>query len=239
MRHDGGMNVSLIADTIVELGGVVPEYDPSGEEIQMPPHDADMLAEFAGRACYQSWSRPNAATAKNYDYIGSILDKEHFSVLEHASATFYITGVSRSLTHELVRHRHLAFSQLSQRYVDESDVDAVIPPALRGNRAAVDMLRRTMAIARGGYESLVDGLIKEGLSRKEARQAARAVLPNMTETRIVVTGNHRAWREVIAKRMSPGADVEIQKLAAELLRQLRSVAPATYQDFALPRGLMH
>lgn len=75
------------------------------------------LVEFAGRACYQSWSKPNPKTATNAGYIKHIIDVGHFSVLEHASVSFYITGLSRSCTHELIRHRHFSYSQLSQRYV--------------------------------------------------------------------------------------------------------------------------
>ena len=86
--------------------------------------DADggqALAEFAGRACYESWHKPNPATATNAGYLRHILEVGHLSVLEHGSVTLYLRGVSRSLTHELVRHRHLSFSQLSQRYVPERE----------------------------------------------------------------------------------------------------------------------
>src|SRR5690242_2070720 len=82
--------------------------------------DADggqALVEFAGRACYQSWSKPNPKTATNAAYLQHIIDVGHFSVLEHASVSFYITGISRSCTHELIRHRHFSYSQLSQRFV--------------------------------------------------------------------------------------------------------------------------
>lgn len=77
--------------------------------------NADELGEMAGRLCYKSWKRPNPVTANNKGYIGNIIAQQHFSVLEHASATFWISGVSRSLTHELVRHRHLSFSAEEDR----------------------------------------------------------------------------------------------------------------------------
>src|SRR5688572_24839488 len=97
------------------------------------PHEtsADQLAEFAGRACYESWERPNPATATNHGYLSNILDHKHYSVIEHAHFTLWITGVSRGLSHELVRHRHFSYSQRSQRYVDESDFAAVLHPAIR------------------------------------------------------------------------------------------------------------
>lgn len=191
---------------------------------------ADELAEFAGRACYESWDRPNMDTATNRAYLANIIRQAHFSVLEHASATFYITGVSRSLTHELIRHRHLSFSQLSQRFVDPYTDDPVVPPAVRPEDDLVCDLENLMVDAVDLYETIYSRLSEQGYSRKEAREAARAVLPNCTETAIVVTGNMRAWRDVIAKRSAPGADAEIRELASDLLRQLREIAPNTFQD---------
>ena len=88
----------------------------------------EALVEFAGRACYQSWSKPNPKTATNAGYLRHIIDVGHFSVLEHASVSFYITGISRSCTHELIRHRHFSYSQLSQRYVPEKESRVVVPP---------------------------------------------------------------------------------------------------------------
>src|ERR1700735_403010 len=100
--------------------------------------DADggeALVEFAGRACYQSWSKPNPKTATNAGYLGHIIDVGHLSVLEHASVTFYITGISRSCTHELIRHRHFSYSQLSQRYVPDDDSAIVVPPGIEDDPA--------------------------------------------------------------------------------------------------------
>lgn len=195
-------------------------------------NDADELAEFAGRACYQSWSRPNPKTAENEGYLANILGHKHFSVLEHASVTFYITGVSRSLTHELVRHRHLSFSQVSQRYVDESEPTLILPPAIAnwGNSDVVDIIEMVRDETAAAYRRIVQKMGDRVGSRKEARQVARAVLPNATETKIVVTGNLRAWRDVIEKRNSEHADREIQLLAKEILRQLKGYAPNTFQD---------
>jgi thymidylate synthase (FAD) len=192
---------------------------------------ADDLAEFAGRACYQSWTRPNPKTATNAGYLAHILEVGHESVLEHASATFYVEGVSRALTHELIRHRHLSYSQLSQRYVDESDFNVVLPPATVESggigSARVNYIAEEVKRA---YPMLVQQFEQNGLTRKQAREAARAVLPNATETKIVVTGNHRAWRDMLKKRWSLHADAEIRAFAGEVLKQLREIAPNTYQD---------
>lgn len=202
----------------------------------VPPEDwvsgevessADALTEAAGRACYQSWSRPNPKTASNRNYMANIVASGHNSVLEHASVTFYITGVSRALTHQLVRHRHFSFSELSQRFVNVSDQKMVIPPALRYVGSDLDYLSETMAET---YEDITAALQKQGLSRKQAREAARAVLPGHWETKIVVTGNHRAWREMISKRATEHADAEICELAVALFKSLSLIAPNIYQD---------
>ncbi|GAB5900429.1 FAD-dependent thymidylate synthase [Mycolicibacterium mageritense] len=203
--------------------------------------DADgglALTEFAGRACYQSWSKPNPKTATNAGYIGHIIDVGHFSVLEHASVSFYITGISRSCTHELIRHRHFSYSQLSQRYVPENDAEVVVPPGMDDDPELVEMFVAAADASRATYVELLARLEAKFadqpnavLRRKQARQAARAVLPNGTETRIVVTGNYRAWRHFIAMRASEHADVEIRQLAIACLRRLVEVAPAVFDDF--------
>jgi len=232
----------LIAHTVItgwenmrQAGWI--DYPPGdvglGDDSCLDSIDSDHLAEFGGRLCYQSWERPNPDTATNDGYLANIIKQQHFSVLEHASATFYLDGISRSLTHELVRHRHLSFSQVSQRYVDESKAKLIVPPALHGGPSRTELqenLAQLMAEAQSHYSTIVRALESTGVPRKVARQTARAVLPNMTETKILVTGNMRAWRDVIAKRNTPFADGEIHALAAELLRQLKELAPNTFQD---------
>lgn len=203
--------------------------------------DADggsALVEFAGRACYQSWSKPNPRTATNAGYINHVIDVGHFSVLEHASVSFYITGISRSCTHELIRHRHFSFSQLSQRYVPEKEAQVVVPPGMDDDPDLRQILIASADASRAAYTELLAKLEAKYadqpnavLRRKQARQAARAVLPNATETRIVVTGNYRAWRHFIAMRASEHADEEIRRLAVACLRQLVEVAPAVFADF--------
>ncbi len=219
---------------------------PADVEWETDADGGQALAEFAGRACYQSWSKPNPATATNAGYLRHILEVGHLSVLEHGTATLYLRGVSRSLTHELVRHRHFSYSQLSQRYVPEGDAEMVEPdviaadPALHAKFVAATeaSLRAYRELLAGLEQSLVDAP-EATLRRKQARQAARSVLPNATETRIVVTGNYRAWRHFIAMRASEHADVEIRALAVACLREMQRVAPNVFADFsvvALPDG---
>jgi len=212
-----------------------------------PPPDVDWstdaeggqaLAEFAGRACYQSWSKPNPATATNATYLTHLLEVGHLSVLEHGTATFYLTGISRSLSHEFVRHRHFSYSQLSQRYVPEVDADMIEPDVIAADPELHERFVAATEASARAYEDLLKGLQarmtgESTLIRKQARQAARAVLPNATETRLVVTGNYRAWRHFIATRASEHADVEIRALAVACLRALTGAAPNVFADFRI------
>ena len=198
------------------------------------------IAEFAGRACYQSWSKPNPATATNEGYLRHILEVGHLSVLEHGTVSMYLSGVSRSLTHELIRHRHFSYSQLSQRYVPERDAAFVEPAVIAEDPELHQRFLAAADAALAAYTELLEGLEKRfadvpnaTLRRKQARQAARAVLPNATETRIVVSGNYRAWRHFVAMRASEHADVEIRELAVACLRELQRVAPNVFDDFRI------
>ena len=241
--------------------------------------DADggqALAEFAGRACYQSWRKPNPATATNEGYLDHILNVGHLSVLEHGTVTVYMTGVSRSFTHELVRHRHFSYSQLSQRYVPARNAAFVEPDIIAEDPHLHRVFGEVVEAVRAGYSELLHGLerkleqsatflcrlcgatvgrhadpstyvcVTHGLLgrqqvrpasgtalQKAARQAARSVLPNAAETKIVVTGNYRAWRHFIAMRATEAADVEIREGAVACLRVLRQVAPHVFNDFAI------
>lgn len=194
--------------------------------------DADELTEFAGRACYQSWNKPNPATATNRGYLANIIAQEHFSVMEHATFVFYVQGVSRALTHELARHRHLSLSQLSQRFVAEDArlTKPVVPPAMRGDETMEYHLQAAHDFAMDTYITMVNYLTDKGLPRKKAREAARAVLPNAQETKLVVSGNLRAWREFIAKRSDPSADAEMQEFADIIRHTLKNEAPNSMQD---------
>lgn len=237
----GGEEVaSVFVPLSVQVVGRTQFVPPAGVPWQAEEPDGQALAEFAGRACYQSWGRPNPATATNAGYLAHILDVGHGSVLEHSSVSLYIEGVSRSLTHELIRHRHLSYSQLSQRYVADSGA-MVMPPEFAGYGDAAAMLTDAAKTAEDYYGRLVAHVehklasqpMTKTARRKRARQAARAVLPNMTETKIVVTGNYRAWREVIALRATEHADAEIRNLAVEILRVLKAEAPNVFADFAI------
>jgi len=201
--------------------------------------DGERLAEFAGRLCYMSQHNPAGRTTA--EYLANILKQRHGSVMEHANYTLLLEGVSRSLTHELVRHRAgMAYSQLSQRYVDESEAQFVVPPAILGDAALEAAWRAQIESAQAAYVALVDQLMERYRwvddkvhRRKMAREAARGVLPNSTETKIVVTGNARAWRTLLELRSSEGAELEIRRLAVVVIRMLEREAPAFFGDFEI------
>lgn len=225
------MRTHLIAWTTVDYDAMVAATDGA-----WAPEDctsADALAEWAGRGCYQSWHRPNPATASNDDYLAHINEVGHFSIYRHASMTLYVTGVSRALTHELVVHKHLAHSQLSQRFVvPKPDDQPVLPPLVAADPGAVWVLEEHHRAAAAAYERLLTRLEASNpdATPKELREAARAVLPNAQETRITVTGNVQAWRQFVAVRHALAADAEIREFAGRVLEHLRYVAPASVQD---------
>lgn len=211
-------------------------------------NDAQQLVEFAGRLCYLSFGADAQVSGghktikgrtTNEQYIDNLLEVKHGSVLEHAVFTFLFEGVSRALTHELVRHRAgFAYSQLSQRYVDESNVGFVLPPEIVEGTPAFDIWKEACENALQAYRRLLDQVAeqvadepKATLRRKRARQAARVVLPNSTETKIVVTANARAWRHFIELRGAPFADAEIRRVAVRVLRSLQKEAPQIFGDF--------
>ncbi len=201
--------------------------------------DGEHLAEFAGRLCYMSQRNP--ANRSTREYLGNILKQGHGSVLEHANYSLLLEGVSRSLTHELVRHRAgFAYSQLSQRYVDESHAAFVVPPAIIGDEALETAWKAQMERAQSTYVELVNELMERYAwvddrvhRRKMSREAARGVLPNSTETKIVVTGNVRAWRTMLELRSSEGAELEIRRLAVMVLRIMQTEVPGLFADYEI------
>ncbi len=199
----------------------------------------EYLTEVAGRLCYMSFSKPRPGG--NHAYIEHILEVGHGSVLEHAVWSFVFSGVSRSLTHELVRHRAgMGYSQLSQRYVDESIAEYVEPSCIASDPEAHRIWLETVEASHKGYIKLVDILAEKfkdepdrTMRRKLARQAARSVLPNATETKIFVTANARALRHFIEMRGSRHAEDEIRTLAVQVLKILQVEAPNLFGDYQL------
>lgn len=218
-------SVKLLAHTTID-----PDVIGELMEIQPESTDAETLVTFAGRSCYESWHRPSEATRDDADYIErTIFQQQHGSILEHATATLYFTGVSRAFLTELTRHRHLSFSVRSQRFVDEAGANIVMPPALRGAAVQESMFSAIAEDSLGWYQMAAEQLRDAGATRKQAREAARAVLPSMVETKMTVTGNLRAWLQVIERRTAPDADAELQQVMNMAREALRPLAPTIFK----------
>lgn len=233
------MRVKLLSR--MEFIGVPQELGlPRGD--QLCGTNAEQLVEVAGRTCYDSFGRGRSSEG----FHAHILEVGHESVLEHAQFTFFITGVSRGLTHELVRHRiGVAISQRSTRYVDEDESPWVEHPLLvsylhrypesrLGQRwdAAVNLCRSV-------YKEMVAELEKDCLdrgvdrptARKQARGAARGILGNALETELVWSANIRALRHIIRLRASNAADAEIRQLGVALLNIMKTEVPQYFRNF--------
>lgn len=204
--------------------------------------DGERLAEFAGRICYMSQGNPAQRTTA--EYLTNILKQGHGSVFEHAVYVILIEGISRSCSHELVRHRAgFGYSQLSQRYVDESQAAFVMPPAIQDDARMEAEWTAQVEEAQKAYVQAVDRLMEKYAwvedrvhRRKMAREAARSVLPNATEVKIVVSANVRAWRTMLELRLGEGAELEIRRMAVATLRVLQQAAPSFFADFEVYRS---
>jgi thymidylate synthase (FAD) len=210
-----------------------------------PEHSAELIVEMAGRVCYLSFGG-HQFRKTNASYVGNLINQAHGSVLEHAVWDLLITGISRSLTHELVRHRAgTAISQLSQRYVDESTADFVEPAIIAGDPEMHAIWLRAIETAHQAYNGLVERLaerieaehpdLKRTQRRKMAREAARSVLPNATETKLLFSANARALRWIITLRGSDGAEPEIRRLAVKLCHVMQQEAPNLFNDLEVVR----
>lgn len=211
----------------------------------------ELLSELAGRLCYMSFGERQGRKS-NRDYLANIIGLEHGSVLEHVVWNLIITGVSRSFTHELIRHRAgWAYSQLSQRYVDESTSDFVEPDIINADPELHAIWLHAVTTSHDAYRQLSEGLSarierdhpdwKARNKRKMAREAARSVLPNATETKIFVSANARALRHFVEYRGAADAEPEIRKVAHAVLRVMREEAPSIFGDYEMierPSGVV-
>ncbi len=192
------------------------------ELIYITPN-AEKVIEKAGRTSYQSFNRIGEGSEKKF--IRMIINLGHLSVIEHAVASFRISDVSRSLTHQLVRHRLASFTQKSQRYVDERNFTFVEPPKVEENPEAHEIYVNFMNIVRETYKKLREFKIP--------KEDARFVLPNATTTEIVITANLREWRHIVELRGSEHAQWEIRRMTIEILKILKREAPTVFEDFVI------
>lgn len=253
--------VVLIAKPQVELSGVknfLEGFD-SGLEFSSYVDDPTALSsgaqlcKIAGQTCYASFSPKRTMNREAARYFKNIMESGHGSVLEHANFSFLLYGISRSLTHELIRHRAgFGFSQLSQRYVSGRVLRFVERPEFQDGGKFHQLFLERIDRAYAEYHKIAEALLAEQGSgtailsaeaktdlRKKVNQAARGLLPNETETIMVITGNVRAWRHVIEMRASDHSELEIRALAVRLflcLQQIEPILLGDYQLHELPDG---
>jgi thymidylate synthase (FAD) len=253
--------VALIARPSVNIGGLVgflDGFDPSlhfSEYLDDPTAlpDGAQLCKVAGQTCYMSFGRGRTFNDQADRYFYNLKTSKHGSVLEHATFSILTYGISRSVTHELVRHRAgFGFSQLSQRYVSGRVLRFVERPEYAGDEQLHSQFLQRIERAAIEYAELANRLIEMQQSgvhilsaeqrtdlRKKVQQCARSVLPNETEAPIVVTANARAWRHFIEMRASAHAELEIRELAVRIFLCLRQSDPVLFSDYTveeLPDG---
>lgn len=224
--------------------------------IQYTP-EPDRLVAAAARLCYSRVGATeimdNFSDEEVDKFLNILIDMGHQSPIEHASFTFAVEGVSRVLTHQLVRHRIASYSQQSQRYVKLDQFEYIIPPYIAQNQQARELFIKAMEEDQEYYNKLTNILYKEhykrligeGMSRNSASRAAekraiedaRYVFPNACETKIVFTMNARSLYNFFNLRCCNRAQWEIREMAKEMLRQVREVAPILFKN-AGPRCLV-
>ena len=187
--------------------------------------DCERIIEIAARTCYQSGDK--MVPEKLGELLPKLIAMGHESPFEHAYATFRLSDVSRAMTHQLVRHRLLAISQKSQRYVSEGNFEWVVPPSVpAGKKEEFD---RDMEVIRDMYKKWKDSGLKN--------EDARFVLPNACTTEMIVSGNFREWRHVFQVRCHRRAQWEIRDVCLAMLQELARHAPHVFIDTLKDAGL--
>jgi len=252
LKRPGVVVLARPQTNVAGLGGFLEGFDPDlrfPEYLEDPTElpDSTQLCKTAGQLCYASFGPRRTTNDNAAAYIERLTSAGHGSVLEHASFSFLLYGISRSVTHELVRHRAGAgFSQVSQRYVSGTVLRFVERPEYGEDEELHSLFEERADRASAGYEQMAQRLLdrQEGGAsmltadyktdaRKKVQQTARSLLPNETEAPMVFTGNVRALRHIIEMRADAHAESEIRNLALRLFLCLRTVDPILFGDYEL------
>jgi thymidylate synthase (FAD) len=239
---------------VAGLGGFLEGFDPIlrfteylDDPVDLP--DSSQLCKTAGQTCYASFGPRRSKNDVAAAYFERLTSAGHGSVLEHSNFSFLLYGISRSVTHELVRHRAgAAFSQISQRYVSGSVLRFVERPEYQEDGELHRLFGERADRAAAEYEAMAEQLLERqegGASmltadyktdaRKKVQQTARSLLPNETEAPMVFTGNVRALRHIIEMRAEAHAESEIRNLALRIFLCLRTSDPILFGDYELGR----
>lgn len=258
LRSPGVVLLAKPHTNVSGLAGFLEGFDP---ELGFPAYvedstglpDSSQLAKTAGQLCYASFGPRRTTNENAAAYFERLTSAGHGSVLEHASFSFLLYGISRSVTHELVRHRAgTGFSQVSQRYVSGAVLRFVERPEYQSDEGLHRLFEERVDGAAAGYEAMAERLLERqeagaGLlsaeyrtdARKKVQQTARSLLPNETEAPMVFTGNVRALRHIVEMRADEHAESEIRALALRLFACLATADPILFGDYRvleLPDG---
>lgn len=222
------LNVSILAHTTV--------FDDT-----FLPNQGAALSTFAAKQCYTAdkfnidQEKIQAQNDKHYlNLLSRVADSGHMSVLEHGSVTFLITGVSRTLSHQLVRHRLASYTQQSQRYTNMQEFNYVVPESIKNNIKAYSLYEHTIADLKETYKTLIELLEADNV--KNAKEDARFILPNACTTQLVMTMNYRELGDFLGKRMCKRAQWEIRELATEIYKLMNKYEPYIFGPNSIYKG---
>jgi len=247
--------VVVLARPTVNLQGIAGFLDGFDETLHFSEYlddptrlpDGAQLCKIAGQVCYMSFGPKRTFNAQATRYFDNLKSSGHGSVFEHANFSLLLYGISRSVTHEVVRHRAgFSYSQLSQRFVSGRMLRFVERPEYCDDEQFHTQFLERIERASSEYAALSNRLLEMQQAgtkilsaeaktdlRKKVQQCARSVLPNETEAPIVVTGNGRSWRHFIEMRASAHAEIEIRELAMRVFLCLRKTDPVLFGDYTL------
>jgi thymidylate synthase (FAD) len=251
LKSPGVVMLAKPQTNVASLAGFLEGFDPKlrfPEYLDDPTRlpDSSQLCKTAGQTCYMSFGIKRTTNENAAKYFERLTSAGHGSVLEHSNFSFLLYGISRSVTHELVRHRHLGFSQVSQRYVSGSVLRFVERPEYQSEEGLHRLFEERADGAAAGYEAMANRLLERqegGASmlsadyktdaRKKVQQTARSLLPNETEAPMVCTGNVRALRHVVEMRADAHAESEIRNLAVRIFLCLVTADPILFGDYEI------
>ena len=212
--------------------------------------NAEETIAQAGKLCYSNVGVSEIKEKLNDEdikkYVTMLMDLGHMSPIEHVSFTFAAEGVSRTLTHQLVRHRLASYSQQSQRYVKLDNFEYIIPPAIKEDEKALEIYIEAMENSKSAYEKIseslfekyFDQMLDQGVSEKAAKskaekkaiEDARYVFPNACESKIVFTMNARTLLHFFSLRACNRAQWEIRELALEMIKICKGIYPTLFKN---------
>ncbi|HAJ56305.1 MAG TPA: FAD-dependent thymidylate synthase [Candidatus Omnitrophica bacterium] len=213
----------------------MPEVSQNVRLLEMT-RDPIALIYAACRQCYSAkfagdmFDEKDKDPQKQAEFIRKVVASGHESPLEHVKFTFAIEGVSRALTHQLVRHRIASFSQQSQRYVKELNFDYIVPPSIAEDKELKDEFLNIMGSIQASYNKLLERFKARGRVGERANEDARFVLPQAAETKIVVTMNVRELIHFFQQRCCARAQWEIKRLAGRMLQICVEKLPEVFTE---------